>query len=410
MPNLGLKAELRDGETIRAYLDELARLKTPVQLSVAHSGTPPLETTVERISGQTFLTATTLQLPAGTVLTMAFMLEARRFTAPLHVVGTGVYGIPQSLAQGERRTRARAPFTQADRARVVAVEGRSEAILGGRVLNGPILDLSPDGLRLALEELSSLTGEAAPLEPGDAFACVSIQDLPHLPPIQCRGTVRHLVALRGAMTVGLSLDGLGDADVRSLERILGRRLPAQFGAAFPKMRRRTDVADQPGIPTPTKPKPKAPEVVEAPPDRPAPAPASAAGPPTTPLMKLRKLGRKILIISGRDTVRAALAEGLAQDGFKYVTEARTYLEAQKAAKAQRYDLVLLDLKVGGSGEQLLAALKTHNLVTEAAVILMADRLDALTRSAAEAVGAVHVHQTMASLGELLPVIYERMLR
>ena len=53
----GPKPELRDGETIRAYLEELVRMKAPVQLWKDASAAP-FETTLQAVSPITFSTTT----------------------------------------------------------------------------------------------------------------------------------------------------------------------------------------------------------------------------------------------------------------------------------------------------------------------------------------------------------------
>ena len=57
--SLGLEPELRDGNTIRAYLEELVLLKAPVQLWVAQADVLPFETTIAQVSRDTFTTTQT---------------------------------------------------------------------------------------------------------------------------------------------------------------------------------------------------------------------------------------------------------------------------------------------------------------------------------------------------------------
>ena len=111
MGNLGLKTELRDGNTIRAYLDELV-LRRPRSSSGSPSRTRlPFETTIVRVARDTFTTAQTPPLPQDQQLNISFMVDARRFTAHTQVVSTGVFKIPASVAVGERRERFRAAFS-----------------------------------------------------------------------------------------------------------------------------------------------------------------------------------------------------------------------------------------------------------------------------------------------------------
>ena len=74
--------ELRNGETIRAYLDELARLKTPVQLWLP-ADDKPFETTLSHVSPITFSSTTTPQLEPGQTLDLSgpslFRVGNRRY-------------------------------------------------------------------------------------------------------------------------------------------------------------------------------------------------------------------------------------------------------------------------------------------------------------------------------------------
>lgn len=122
MGNLGLKFELRDGNTIRAYLDDLVLKKTPVQLWVSQADALPFETTIVRVARDTFTTAQTQALPLDQQLYISFMVDARRFTANTRVVSTGVFKIPSTVGQGERRERFRADFSRDERIEVFACE------------------------------------------------------------------------------------------------------------------------------------------------------------------------------------------------------------------------------------------------------------------------------------------------
>ena len=248
MSHLGLKPELRDGDTIRAYLDELVLLKTPVQLWIPSTDLPPFETTIERISGGAFVTATTPPLAEGQQVCISFLLDARRFNANTQVVSTGVFRIPGSIAQGERRERCRAAFPRSAGIRVLAFESVAGTFVLGRILLGTLLDLSLQGLRVAIEELDCPGGESPTLKRGDAFEVVCIQGLPHTPDIYCRAVLTHVLQGREGDSAGFLLEGLRATDQQNIERILARRFPTTFGQAFPKKKRKVDLGDRLGAP------------------------------------------------------------------------------------------------------------------------------------------------------------------
>jgi CheY-like chemotaxis protein len=405
MSGLGLKAELRDGNTIRAYLDELVRLKSPVQMWLTQVDAQPLETTLIQVGRDTFSTAQTLPMPAAQQLSLSFMIDARRFVAHTQMVATGVFRIPASVAVGERRERFRASFKAAEGIQVFACERVSGTFLGGRMFTGRLLDLSLQGLRVRLDEILGPMGEPASIQRGDAFAALSLSGLPYTPAIRCAGVVTHVRQGGDGVAAGLQLLDLEETDQKNIDRILARRFPTTFGQAFPRKHRKTDLADQPGPPVATREAIKATEVVLRAPPPPVVIPRPPR-PPLTALLRIRKAVRKLLVISAGDGRHPSLAECLREDDFKQVFEAGSYLEAQAQARASRFDILLLDVKVGGHlGQMILETLRRHDLLLDTAVILVADRRDASAGDVAEAVGAVYVHEKRAPYEDLLPALY-----
>jgi CheY-like chemotaxis protein len=406
MASLGLKTELRDGNTIRAYLDDLVLKKAPVQLWITQADTLPFETTIARVARDTFTTTQTPPLPLDQQLNVSFMLDSRRFTAHTQVVSTGVFKIPTSVAVGERRERFRAAFSRTEGIEVFACEKVSAPFIWGRILVGRLVDLSLQGLRVELEEVSAGPGEPTAVKRGDSFASVCISGLPHTPSIQCGGIVAHVRYGPNATVAGFLLTGLLETDRKNIERILARRFPTTFGQAFPQKHRKTDIADQAGAPVPVKAVAKAPEVVALPPAPAAPVKERPARPELTAVMRIRKAVRRILIISAASDTGKSLAECLRDDDFKQVFEAKSFLEAQHLARATRFDLVLLDVKVGGHfGQMILEALHRHELLLDTPVILVADRRDASIEAVAEAIDAIYIHEKRAPYEDLLPALY-----
>ena len=405
MTSLGLKPELRNEETIRAYLEELVRLKSAVQLSLPHSVEKPFETTLEQVTKATFSSTTTPLLEPGQTLQLAFMLDARRFTAPIKVVATGVFSLPLSVAHGERRNHPRGAFDRTyDRAEVYAVETRNEPFLGGRTIQGKLLELSAQGLRLSMDEFDVLTGPVVPLKTGTRFDAVRITDLRHTPPIQCSGTLTHLTGT----AAGFLLDGLSERDEKNIARILAPRFPPSFGSDFPSRKRKTDVADHAGTPTPTRIKAKAAEVVERPLEM-APVPEEPVRPKVTAVMRLRKAAKRILFLSAQGSM-TGLAEAFRQDGFRQVFESRSFVETQGLAKRMRFDLILLDNTMSGHwGKDMMKALHAHQLLLDTPIMLMVECRNDFSRTIAEALDAVHIHERRESYEDLVPVVYKLLL-
>jgi CheY-like chemotaxis protein len=405
LSNLGLKVELRDGETIRAYLDELVRLKSPIQFWQSQSDDPPFETTLQQVMAQTFSTVTTPKLEVGQILNFSFMLEARRFTSFTKVVATGVFTIPSSIAQGERRDRLRAVFERSDAAEAFLVETVAGTLCAGRTILGKVLDLSLQGVRVALDDTGWLSGPNPPLQRGDVFQAVRISHLPMTPTIACGAILDHVTPVPGGLSAGFLLTGLADLDQKNITRILARRFPATFGQAFPAKKRKTDIADKAGALTKTKVTARPAEVVERPVEKPAPA-APPARVEVTAVMRLRKLGKQILFLSGSPEAQHPLAEAFRADGYKHVVQARTFLEAQALTRRTRFDLVVLDMKVGGHwAKEMINALRSHGLLLGVPLILVADYRNEGTETVAEELAAVHVHERRESYEELAPWLY-----
>jgi CheY-like chemotaxis protein len=402
LPSLEPKLELRNGETIRAYLDELARLKIPVQLWLGEDD-KPFETTLQGVSPITFSSTTTPPLEPGRAITLSFMLEARRFIAQVKVVASGVFRIPLTIAQGERRAEFRGLFERNELAQVFGVEQRWGTVFGGRTFQGKLLDLSPHGLRVALNEVGSLSGASGALQAGDWFAAVCITGLPFTPPIHARARVAHVVRGGPEPFAGLALEELSEGDQRNLQRILTPRFPTTFGEAFPAKKRRMDLADQLGAPTPVKIKAKAPEIVH----RDVPAPEERVA--SSAVVRIRKAGKKILMLS-EHAGSPALVEAFRADGFKNVVAVRSYPEAKAAASQTRFDMLVLDIRVGSHwAGDIVESLRSHDLMLDTPIILVVEHRNEGSVAIATAIDASWIHERRKPSEDLLPVVAKLLL-
>jgi CheY-like chemotaxis protein len=396
---LAHKPELRNDDTILAYLEELVRLGTPVQFWLPQAAAVPFETTLQQVSPGRFSTRTTPLLETGQSLHMAFMLDARRFTGLTQVLGTGVFRVPASIAHGERRAHPRGAFDRFEKAEVFALERLHGTIAGGRTIVGKLLELSSHGLRLTLEAFDVVSGPVAALEPGDRFDLVRVSGLPHMPAIQCGGRLAHLTGT----TAGLALDGFPESDLKNLERILAPRFPPAFGLDFPSRKRKADEADRPGPPTPTRVKVKPAEVVERALERPAPEPEPPRA-PDPPAIRIRKAARRILLLSAQGSTHA-LAAAFREDGFRHVHEARSFREVQDLCAELSFDLLLLDNTMSGHwAKDMMKALRGHQLLLDTPVVLVVECDNQISQATAEALEAVHIHERRASYLDLLPVV------
>jgi len=243
------------------------------------------------------------------------------------------------------------------------------------------------------------------LEPGDRFDLVRITGLPHMPDVQCRGTLAHLTGT----TAGLALDGWAEADEKNLARILAPRFPPTFGQDFPARKRRTDLGDRSGAPTPTRVKARPPEVVEQALEAPPPEPERPARPQDTAVMRLRKASKRILLLSAQGSTQA-LAEAFRQDGFKHTFEARSFVEIQGLAERMRFDLLVLDNTMSGHwARDMMKALHGHGLLLDLPIILLVECRNEISLAIAEHLEADHVHERREPFDALLPVLLRLLL-
>jgi hypothetical protein len=325
------------------------------------------------------------------------------------VITPGVFRIPLSIAQGERRAHFRGPFDRSDQAVALAVEGAAESVLGGRTILGRLLNLSPAGVRVALDEVGSLSGLGADLRTGDRFASVCISGLPLTPPIHGQATLVHVERAAAEPFAGFLLEGLSETAQKNIERLLIPRLPATFGEAFPARKRKTDFADQPGTPTWTQVKARAPELVAHTLDGGVAPAKSSQLPAGSAVMKLRKSSKKILFLSAH-TATPALAEAFRQDGFRQVFEARSYQDARALAEQTRFDLLILDLRVGSAWAQdLMSTFEAQNLMLGTPIILVVDYRNNGALAIAADLAAIHIHDRSQGCEALLPVVCQAIL-
>jgi len=383
---------------IRAYLDELMRLKIPVRLSRGPQDALAFQTTVEHLGPDTFSVTATPPLEPGTTIHLGFLLEASWLTSAVKVNGTGVFAMPAYLVHGERRSAPRGAVQEGEDVRFLAVEAVEDTVLGGRVVSGRVLDLSPQGLRVALDP--------GPLpRPGEAYALACLSGLPHTPPALCAARAAH-VQPGETPVAGFALEGVTPLDRMALERILARRLPTTFGRSFPSRKLKTDVGERPGAPTPVKAAPKAPEVVELPPP-PAAEPEAAEALRLPAVLRLRRMGRRLLLLASEPADAHALAQVLWQEGYRNLLSAHDPAGAQRLAAAHRFDLVLVELKVGGYwGHGILASVRGRGFLAEAPAILLADHVNEISRDAARAMEAVGIHDKRADPGALVRAVDE----
>lgn len=425
----GQEPELRDSETILAYFEELSRLGTAVMLWVDQESWIPIGLKVEGVREDSWSFSASLQralpgdLSTKRMLEVAFPLEGVRLLASLRFEAREGYlkasfSLPEAIRFGERRERIRARFGPREKARVTVLED----FMQGCGATGRLVNLSLSGLCMRVDRVIAVHGQGqipispAVFTPGTRLALIRIQDLPHIPMIECIGFTSHSERSAIGTTVGIHLEGLGGLEQRLLADVLARRLPT-FARNFPARRRRNEeeLVDPTAAAFPEM------ETWDTPPEE-EHAETEATGDPEEPgvaveftkqerLLLLKKRGKRILIIMHDDLDRAILAGTLQVDGFSHVMEARNYAEALGWFRVAPIDLVILDQQIGAHlGQKFLERLRGQGYCVETPVVLVSDHLDVRATIMAKALRIAHLQKKPIDFdGELRAVLY-RLLR
>jgi len=414
---------LRDHSTILAYIEDLIRIGSAVQCWASRDDLVPISGKIDLLHEESGTMTVVLQraLPgefqANTVLDMVFTLEGMRFDAPIKFLRRdgylrALFTVPEKIMHAERRSKMRARFGPRERGTCTVLEGLFE----GCGVTGRLVNLSLEGLCMRIDRAISIR-DNRPCHPtpalfslGKSVALVRIQNLPHTPLIECCGQVAHIEATPIGITLGLVLKGLGSLENQQITHLLARRLPS-FARGFPVRYRRgrEDFA--------TDPEDKSPEGEEdwsEPLDSEAEI-ALAASPAAEDdlgdaklsshdrLLKIKKLGKKILLILSDDLDRAILAGTLQVDGYRQVQEAKSVIESLRAVRISVPDLIIIEQSVGAvPAQELLERLRKRGHCEGVPVVMVCNSPDIRTTIMAKAAHIDHV--------QVWPIDYDGVLR
>lgn len=363
---------LRDREQILAWLEELARLRTSLALRLDEEDPHGATVKVELVSEEkgTF-TLSFLHQPAshwkeGVQVHLAFPLDGQRFRTTARYRGLGGYlqrefTLPEAIRHAERRGLMRTRFTAREKATVAVLEN----LFDGLGLSGPILNLGLGGLAFRVDRAMDirqdrrLTVRGDLVSPGRAMGLIRIQDLPHIPTLECGATVMHFAAQEQGVVAGLHFEDLGSLESQYLAKLLANRIPL-FGRGFPRKRRRGELPDPEErsgeIPAFEEPQPPDP-VEEALSDRELLEIKVALKQPDR-LATLRKRTRQLLIVHPEELDRAILVSTLQVDGYRGLYEARSLVQALEVARNHQLDGLLVWHRVGPhDGLEVVAKLR-----------------------------------------------------
>ncbi|HJV89091.1 MAG TPA: response regulator [Holophagaceae bacterium] len=367
---------LRDREQVLAWLEELARVRTPLALRLKEDDPFGSTVKVELVSEEkeTFTLSFLHQPPGdwrpGQVVHLSFPLDGQRFRTTVKFQGLGGYlqrefKLPDAIYHAERRGLMRTRFSKRERPTVAVLE----ELFQGLGLSGPILNLSMGGLAFRVDRAMDIKHDRRISVKGDLLgagrqvALIRIQDLPHTPTLECGATIAHFNAVPEGVVAGLIFEGMGSLEMQYIAKLLSQRLPT-FGRGFPRKRRRGE--REAGFEVETEPEAEIPAFEE-------PAPPSEAEEALSDrelleirvamkapdrLTQLRKRTRQILVVHPDELDRAILVSTLQVDGYRGLHEARSLVQALDIARHHNLHALVVGHHVGPhEGLDVVAKLK-----------------------------------------------------
>jgi CheY-like chemotaxis protein len=425
-----------DVQQILAYLEELGRLRTLVHLHIRSEPALCLGARIELVNDQDFTFSLSFphqvpRLKAGEVVEMHFPLTGMRFKADIAFHDRGrymesVFKLPRSIQFADRREARRTRIGSREKASAAVFESLFEGVAA----SGRLLNISMEGLCIRMERAIQVQGGKRLASHQDLFTVgqelqiVRILNLPQLPTIECSGEVRFCGAISpgGPILLGIKLEALGSFDSANLHRFMMRRLPT-YGRAFPTKRRRGAVEEDPEeeqeeelqeegaaaadgteelLEDPFAALVDAP-VVEAPDD--------SGKPSEDRLLRLRRRGKRFLVIIPDDLDRSIFVCTLHVGGYTSFYEARNLVHGLEMSKKVKLDAIFLDQQIGPlSGVEVAQRLRKMGRLEGVPIFGLMRSPDVRTLLSAKAAGVNHVVEVPVDFDGKLKELLDRTLR
>jgi len=405
-----------DVQQILAYLEELGRLRTVVHLHIRSEPALCLGARIELVNDQEFTFSLSFphqvpRLKVGELVEMHFPLAGMRFKADIAFHDRGrymesVFKLPRSIQFADRRGARRTRIGSREKASAAVFESFFEGVAA----SGRLLNISMEGLCIRMERAIQVQGgkRLAPHQDlftvGQELQIVRILNLPHLPAIECSGEVRFCGATSpgGPILLGIKLEALGSFDAGNLHHFMMRRLPT-FARAFPTKRRRGAAEDEPD----EEPEEEFHEeagagegdtelVIEDPfaalMDEPViEAPADTEKPSEDRLIRLRRRGKRFLVIIPDDLDRSIFVCTLHVGGYTCFFEARNLVHGLEMSKKAKIDAIFLDQQIGPlSGTEVAQRLRKMGRLEGVPIFELMHSPDVRAKLSAKAAGVNHV--------------------
>ena len=433
---------MRDPEQILAWLEELSRLGTVVDLEFPGSDLIPVPGKVGKVDEADGTCAFQCRWkpakePArGQRIHLVFGMDHQRFQADLVYQGRGNYleyrcSLPNGFLHAERRDSVRVKMRPRDDFNIIVLQSLFE----GLGLSGKLLDISFGGCCFIINRVIQIKDERRMaisdglLPVGTPLALVRMPNLPQLPMVECGGFLCSIRQASEGVIMGLRFEGMGSFETAILGKFLNERVPG-LTVGFPHKRRIRELTESERlVPQPV----AAPAVPEEPAaEAEAPAPAQPEGEEATGvedgraegpdsglrdaitdkdrLNKLRKRGKKILLLMGDELDRIMVMAMLHQDGYRCLFEARSLVQALDHQRRIPLDLLMVDQKVGHlRALEVVSLLREKGMPATVSVVVMMREVDHALTLAMRA-GKVHllVDRPLDFEGALKPAM-ERIL-
>ena len=387
---------LTDLEQILAWLEELARIRTVMDLTVSASDLLPISAKVDLVGEETrSCTLSLLWTPVvepvpGQQVSLVFPLDGQRFKTTLVYQGRGGYkqyrfALPFSIQHAERRDATRVTLRSREKFRIVVLQH----LMDGLGLNGELTDLAMGGCAFLIHRVIQIqTEKRMPIHsglvtPGTRLSLVRLMDLPHLPTLECGGRVSHMRQWSGGVTMGIAFENLGAFESTILAKLMTERVPG-FSTDFPRKRRFRELTEEEReVPQPSaaasEPEPEPEPPVEVVPEE-APGEGDRAE-------QLHKRGKKVLVLIADELDRTMLMAALHQDGYRCLFEASSLIKALEHHRQVSMDLVLVDQIVGKRGAlELIDTLRAQGLPRKIPVVVIQRQPEVRLTLAAKAGG------------------------
>jgi CheY-like chemotaxis protein len=403
---------LHDPEQTLAWMEELFRLGTALDLKFPGAGILPSRGLLEKVDEESGTLTVRLQWkPAeepvpGYRAETVFPMDGQRFQMDLVYQGRGNYmeyrfSLPTAIHHAERRDSVRVKMLPQDKLKVLALQNMAE----GLGVGGELVDLSMGGCCLRLERVIRIQDEKQVpiatdlLPPGTPMALVRLPNLPDLPLVECGGYLCYLRETDQGVIAGLRFESLGAFETGILGKFLSERLPG-FTYGFPHKRRLRDLnPDELQMPQPRQSTDSPEELLLG---------SEAAGPDEEDdddlqmvsdvaseirdaltdqerRNKLRKRGKRILLVIGDELERMLFMAMLHQDGYRCFFEARSLVQALNHNRKIPLDLLVVDQAIGHlDALNLVDILRDKGLAKEVPVVVMRRKQDARLALAAKA--------------------------